>query len=419
MRISTTQLFQSGISAMQRSQVALDHTNQQLATGRRILTPADDPSGATQSLQLDAAINATKQFQRNGDYVQPKLEQEESQLDAYENYMQRARELVVTGNSDTYNQADRKYLAKEIRELRDGILGIANSKDANGEYLFAGTRSFDEPFGPKVGGGIAYVGADGQGAVREVAITTTRSIAVGDTGKSVFVDIPEKSGQVVDAVLGVANTGTLVVQASQVTDKETFTLTPKEVYKIQFSADTDSDGNLEYSVVDSTGAFAKDDTGADITNVNFTSGSTIQFAGRSVTLNGTPAAGDTVTLRPAPTISIFDTLDAIATALETPATDGETRQALRDATSTALLNIDSSLERMNQVRTTVGTRLQTLDTQTNLNDEQLLNLKSALSDVRDLDYAEAISRYKQQETVLQAAQQTYAQVTKLSLFNFL
>lgn len=317
MRISTSQIFNSGVSAMQRAQAEFNHTSLQMSTSRRILTPSDDPSGATQSVKLQSAINATEQYQRNADLALPRLALEEAQLDSYENHMQRARELVVAARNDTYNPANRAIIANEIRDLRDGILSLANTQDANGEYLFSGTQSFDQPFTQDATNKqVTYSGADGVGAVRQVQITATRSIQVGDTGKSVFMDIPDKAGG---------------------------------------------------------------------------SGS----------------------------VSIFDTLDAIATALETPATDAASREAFSDAAGTALLNLDSSLGRMNEVRTSVGLRLNTLETQAGLNDQRVLDLETSLSEVRDLDYAEAISRHKLQEVVLQAAQQTYVQTSRLSLFDFL
>ncbi len=417
MRISTTQIFQSGVSAMQRAQTNLNHTSLQMATGRRILTPSDDPSGAAQSLTLQSAITSTKQYQRNVDLAQPRLEQEESQLDAVTNYVQRARELIVAAGNDTYNASNRVTMANEIRSLRDGILAIANSQDANGEYLFAGTKSFDQPFTTNAQGAVSYVGADGVDAVREVAVSATRSIRIGDTGRSVFMDVPEKSGKILEAVVGPANQGSLAAKKSEVTDQDAFALHAKDTFRIQFS--DDGSGNVVYKVVDGTGATIKDESGNLIEDKSFTDGDAINFAGRSVTLTGTANDGDTVTSRPAPTVSIFDTLDAIATALETPATDDATRAKFAEATSAALLNIDSGLGQVNEVRTSVGLRLQTLDTQTSLNDQRVVDLKTSLSDVSDLDYAEAISRYKLQEVVLQAAQQTYAQTSKLSLFDFL
>jgi flagellar hook-associated protein 3 FlgL len=151
----------------------------------------------------------------------------------------------------------------------------------------------------------------------------------------------------------------------------------------------------------------------------------IEFAGRRVTLtvpNTTPStepsAGDEILSRPITQVDLFKTLDDIATAFEMSATD-ETRETLSQATSMSLRNLDSGLERINEVRTSVGLRLDTIDTQTELNDERLVDLDSTLSEIQDLDYAEAISRFQLQQTVLQAAQQTYVQVSRLSLFDFL
>lgn len=416
MRISTYQLFRSGVSAMQRAESDRNHTALQMATGRRILTPSDDPSGATQSVMLNGAINKTEQYQRNADLAQPKLEQEEAQIDAVETYLQRVRELVVAGSNGTYDAANRKTMADEIRQIRDDILGVANSQDANGEYLFGGIDSFDAPFKTNSAGVVTYVGAEGTGAVREVAITPTRNVRVGDTGRSVFMDIPEKTGHVVEGVISPTNTGNLTVEQSQVVDRDLFAANADDVFTIRFS---DNAGSMEYEVVDSTGTTVNDEDGNPITGKPYTDGMSVEFAGRSLTLAGTPQAGDSVTSRPASKVSLFDTLDAIATALETPATDEESKDAFAEASSDALLNIDSSLGRMNEVRTSVGLRLSALDTQADLNDQRLENLESTLSDVRDLDYADAISRYKLQDTVLQAAQQTYVQTSKLSLFDFL
>jgi flagellar hook-associated protein 3 FlgL len=411
MRISTAQIFQSGVSAMQGAQSKLNHTSLQMATGRRILTPSDDPGGATQSVMLQSAIGATEQHQRNISLAQPKLEQEEAQIGAVDNVLQRARELVLTGNNDTYTLANRKVLASEIRQLRGDILDIANSLDANGEYLFAGTRSLEAPFVQNAAGQVSYVGADGAGAVRQVAISSTRTIQIGDTGKSIFMDIPEKSGRVVQGVPLPSNTGTLAVQRAEIADFDAYDLDPEASFSIRFNAG-------DYAVFDSSGQPVKDEDGNDITGT-YGPNQPIEFAGRRLTLSGTPSDGDEVRVRPAPTVSIFDTLDAIATALETPTTDDKSRQRLHEASGAALSNIDSSLDQINLVRTSVGQRLSAIDTQNDLNAERLVDLKATLSDVRDLDYAEAISRFKLQETVLQAAQQTYVQVSRLSLFDFL
>jgi len=426
MRISTSQIFQSGLSAMQGAQSKFNKTGLQLATGQRILTPADDPGGATQSVQFKAAIKATEQYQRNADYAQPKLEYEEAQLIALGNVLQRARELVVAGNNDTYNPENRKIIASEIRQLREDILGLANSEDANGEYLFAGTRSQHQPFVVGDDGRISYVGAEGPGSIREVDITSNRRVATGDTGAHVFMNIPERSGLLTEAVLRPGNSlnGVAGVELeTEVADLQRSLNSAGQTFRIRF--EDDGSGNLAYKVLDPDGNAVKDQNGALIGGP-YVANQPIEFAGRRVTLTvptttppTVPADGDEILSRPITQVDIFKTLDDIATAFETPATDETTRESLSQATSMALSNLDSGLDRVNEVRTSVGLRLDALDTQAELNDERLVDLNSTLSDIQDLDYAEAISRFMLQRTVLQAAQQTYTQVSRLSLFDFL
>lgn len=451
MRISTSQIFQSGLSAMQGAQSKLNHTSLQMATGRRILTPSDDPGGATQSVQLNAAIKTTEQYQRNVDQAQPRLEQEEAQLVAVGNLLQRARELIVAGNNDTYNPDNRDIIASEIRQLREDMFGLANTQDANGEYLFAGTRSQSSPFVMGDAGQVRYVGAEGPGSVREVDISANRRVAIGDTGAHVFMNIPERSGLLTEAIVKpVTTTGTLDVTKVEVANLDEALDNAGESFRIRFKfppEDPDPtigrSGPVEYQIVDLEGNAVKDANGTYLGGVygaadvagNFVpptpvdKSTEIEFAGRRVTLTGWPAtpsnlatspySDDEILSRPVTQVDLFKTLDDIAAAFETSATDEQGRESLSQATSIALRNLDSGLDRVDEVRTSVGLRLNALDTQTTLNDERSVDLQSTLSDIADLDYAEAISRFQLQQTVLQAAQQTYVQTSRLSLFDFL
>lgn len=425
MRISTNQIFQSGVSAIQDAQSKLNKTGLQMATGRRILTPADDPGGATQVVYFNAAIKNTEQYQRNADLARPRLEYEESQLVAVGNLLQRARELIVAGNSDTYNAENRRYMAAEIRKLREDLLGLANSRDANDEYLFAGTRSDTQPFRMGDDGRVIYVGATGPGAVREVDLSTNRRIAIGDTGAHVFMEIPERSGLLTEAVfrpgaslIGVPN----VELKNEIANLQGALNNAGKTFRIQFQ---DQAGTLMYRVLDMDGNALKDDQGKVIGGP-FVPNQPMEFAGRRVTLilpntipPTLPADGDEILSRPLPQISVFQTLDDIAKALETPVTDEQGREQLSRATSIALRNLDSGLERINEVRTSVGLRLSAIDMHGELNDERLVDLNSTLSDIQDLDYAEAVSRFELQQVVFKAAQQTYVQTSRMSLFDFL
>lgn len=431
MRISTPQMYQTGLSAMQRAQSKFNETSLQMSTGRRFLTPSDDPSGSAQSIQLDAAIKKTEQYQRNNDLAKPRLEQEEAQIEATQNALQRVRELVVAGNNDTYIKQNRTIIASEIRKLREDIIGIANLQDANDEYLFSGTRSQTAPFVTGSDGKVSYVGATGAGSVREVSITNTQNIAIGDTGATVFMEIPERSGLLNEAVPKSTNTGTLDVVSVGVNKLDDALNSSGQTLRIRFSYPTAHPGPVEYDVLDLDGNAVRNSAG-DLISGNYgntdaagvfvpptLSAQSLELAGRIVTITGAPANGDELISRPVSQVSVFQTLDDIATAFENSVTGTASSEDLSRATSIALRNIDSGLGRLDEVRTTVGLRISTLEMQTSLNDERVLDLSTTLSDVRDLDYAEAISRFKLQEVVLEAAQQTYVKVNKLSLFDFL
>ncbi|WP_018139137.1 MULTISPECIES: flagellar hook-associated protein FlgL [unclassified Thioalkalivibrio] len=409
MRISTTQIFQSGINQIQAGQGELNRTSLQLGSGKRILSPSDDPSGATQINQFERIIKATKQFQRNMENTQPRMQQQESLLQQGTDALQRARELVVTGNNDSQTRETRGYLADELRQIRDGLLDVANTKDPNGEYIFAGTKSQNQPFRQDGDGEIRYEGAAGAGSVREVAVSADRKIAVGHDGAAVFMDIPENDGRVGAEV--VENNGSLVLEKTGVTSVSD--LDDRE-YSISF--DENGDGGLVYSIT------YVDEDGGTVSleeDVPYVSGESIEFAGRSVTISGTPEPGDEVLSRPAENFSVFQTLDRIIDALERSGDSASARADLASASNTALADLDAVLGNFSDKRAELGSKLKAFDQQKDLNEDRLLDLESAVSQIRDLDYAEAISRFNQQQVALQAAQQTYTQVNRLSLFDFI
>jgi len=406
MRISTTQMFQSGVSSMQRNQAELNHTSLQLASGRRILTPSDDPGGAAQVMRLESAIRSTQQYQRNIDIAQPKLEQEEAHLDAVQIALQRVRELIVAANNDTYSSGNRDTIAAEIRQFRDDILGLANAKDANGEYLFGGTRSDQQPFIENDEGVVQYVGAEGSSAVRELQVSATHQIAIGDSGADVFMDIPEQSGLVVEAVVN-PQSANIAVQEIEITNLADARMTAGKPFHVEFVA---SD---QYRVVDDDGKELQEPRA-------YANANPISFGGREILLRGTdiPANGDRITVRPREHVSIFKTLDDVISSLEN-SLDSDSLDTVAEQTAIALDNIDAGIEHFSDIRASVGLRIQDIETQTNINAERQLNLQTTISEIRDLDFAEAISRFNQQQATLEAAQQTYVQVNRLSLFNFL
>ena len=188
MRISTFQFHQRGVDAMLDQQSRLSKTQLQVATGKRILTPSDDPVATRQLSDAKAVLSRTEQYQRNAEFARNRLSLEETTLRQGMDTLQRVRELAVQGLNDTYGDGDRSAIAAEVRELLENMLGLANTRDGNGDYLFGGSRVGDAPFVDNGSGSYSYQGDQGQ---RLMAISPTRRVAVDDAGDAIFMRFPD------------------------------------------------------------------------------------------------------------------------------------------------------------------------------------------------------------------------------------
>lgn len=400
MRISSVQIFQQGISAILMQQQKLAETEQQLATGRRILTPSDDPVAAVQIMDITEDLELVDQYQRNANLAEGQLARAESVLDDTGNLLQRVRELVLQANNATQTPETRSAIATEIEARIDELVSLANTRDSSGEYIFAGFQSQTQPFSQQAGT-VAYNGDDGQ---RFVQIGASVQVAVRDSGAQVFMSVPSGNGTFAVAP-GAGNSGTAVISASE--QAGVFT---SDDYSISFSQASPTDP-ITYQVTNSAAAVV----GSGV----YAAGEPIDFAGARVVLSGAPADGDSFSVTPSVGQSVFSTLERIVTALQGSGSTPAEVAAVNNAMTVALGDLDQSLGAVLEVRSEVGVRLQQVQNQLNINESFNLQLQETLSGIQDLDYAEAVSRFNLQLTALQAAQQSYVKMQGLSLFNYL
>ncbi|MEJ2395343.1 MAG: flagellar hook-associated protein FlgL [Candidatus Thiodiazotropha sp.] len=190
-RISTAQLFDRGIAGMLDQQSKLSQTQLQISSGKRILTPKDDPVGAAYALDLRTAISQTEQYQLNAERAYSRLELQESTLKGVDDLIPRIKELTVQGLNDTNSPSDRRAIAQELRQLNDELLSLANTKDSNGEYIFAGYDADTIPFASPADGVFSYSGDAGS---RSLQISATRQVQDRENGFDVFMDIDTAAG---------------------------------------------------------------------------------------------------------------------------------------------------------------------------------------------------------------------------------
>lgn len=137
-RMSSLQFHQSSLDVLLDAQVRLQRTQEELATGKRILSPSDDPVSTAQILTLRSELSRVETYQRNIDTAANELASTETTVAAVEDVLYRARELALMAGNPTLNDANRSAIATEIDGLRDQLINLANTTTASGEFLFAG-----------------------------------------------------------------------------------------------------------------------------------------------------------------------------------------------------------------------------------------------------------------------------------------
>lgn len=215
MRISTIQVFNSGVNGIQRNYADVTRTQEQINSGKKILTPSDDPVGAVRLMQLEKEQGVLDQYKGNLNAAKNSLTQQESALQSINNAMQRVRELALSAGNGALTQTERNAIAVELREREEELLGLMNSKNARGEYLFGGFQGKTQPYVQTVDGTYGYAGDEGR---RKVQIASSQELAITDSGKEIFdrvTNASRLSGNALNTVAG----STLQMGAPLVTDE--------------------------------------------------------------------------------------------------------------------------------------------------------------------------------------------------------
>jgi flagellar hook-associated protein 3 FlgL len=378
-------------------QSVLSKTQQQIASGKRVQTPADDPVAAVHILELQRALAESDQFNRNADMAKNRLTLEEQALADANTVITRVRELTVQGNNGSVDVASRRMLATEVRSRLRELVDIANRRDANNEYLFSGYATLTRPFA-QTGATVGYFGDQGN---RALQIGPDQRIVDGHSGNDVFMAVTEGNGTFVTTATA-GNGGSGVIAGGTLVDPAQWA--PGD-YTLRFTSATGDYEILEGATVVATGAY--------------TQNSTISFNGANIDMTGMPAQNDSFSIARSRSEDMFTTLSNLATALESSTATPAERATFNSNMATVLQQLDQTGDHLLSVRAEVGARLSSIDGAQEALADRKVELETTTSQLRDLDYAEAISRMNQQLVGLQAAQASYSKIAQLSLFDYL
>lgn len=401
-RISLAQMFTQGLRGMLGAQVSVSKTQAQLSSGLRVVTPSDDPAAAAQILQLDQTQANIDQYKKNITGATNNLELEDNSLDTVSNLLIRVHELAVQAGDGALGRTERQAIATELTARLQELVGLANTRNSNGEYIFAGFQGQQIPF-VESGTSYAYQGDAGQ---RSLQISSSTYVPVNDSGRDVFVAVDSIRLQTSATA---TNTGDGTIAMGRVIDQTQFSANFNGPYTVTI----DTTGATPTYQIDTVPA------GAVVATGDYVSGEAIPFNGAEIDIVGTPANGDAFTVDVPATQDMFTTIGKLIQGLSSLSDTADDKLRLKDLIAESLDNVTSAETNISTIRAKVGSRLNILDSAGDLQGGLGLINQQVLSQVRDLDYAAALSQLSQQSLVLQASQQSFAKISALSLFDFL
>ena len=406
MRLGSANTYDRALQNLYSRQTELSNQQEKLTSGKNVNRPSDDPTGAAQAERALTRLARISSDNRSLEVQRSAITLAESTLGDATSLVQKLRELVINAGNAGYSASDRKSVAQEMSGLRDQLFALANARDANGTPLFGALGSASAPFTDS-SGGVSFNGVAGQRASTETSIPGTMD------GQAVWMNVASGNGSFALST-GTGNTGNLWTNTGQV-------LTPASLtghnYTITFSV---VGAATTYSVQDTTNIPATTVLPAPAVppspNPTYTPGQAITFDGLSLVANGAPANGDTVQVVPSTTTNLFKVMDDAITAIGDPNLTSSQRA---QAVGLALTQVDTGMNQLQAARSQAGEWMNRADNIQDAQEGRTLQLSADKSRAEELDMVKGISDFTRFQTGYQTALQSYAQVQKLSLFNFI
>jgi len=396
-RISTGMMYSQSVALMMAKQAKLSHLEQQIATGSKIVSAKDDPVAAGAAVGLDRSLAALERMKLNGNNVQNRLGVQENTLAQVNDLMARVNDLTIQASNPALSAPDKKTLITELNQIREGLLSLANSSDGTGRYVFGGTNDSDPPFA-KIDGKVVYRGDQTQ---RQVEVGPDTYVRDALPGSEIFLRIPTGDG-FVDGSAAAGNAGNGVLTNITRDGSDSWN---GQSFSVRFTAAD------QYEVLDGAGNVTGTGT--------YKAGSELEINGVRLQIAGAPATGDSFNVQAASSRDIFGTMDKLIAALDADTGTPAKMAAQQNELQSALRDVGRAAERMIDSRAAGGAQLKALDNAAEMREANGVTLKTTLSEMRDLDYADALSQYQLESTALQAAQTLFSQMQQMSLFNTL
>ena len=417
MQISTNEFLLGALSELSQQQQNVNTLNREIATGETLLDASSDPGGAGQVVGLANQIGSLTYDAANGQAATQSLQVGVSTLQQVATLLDQLGQTASAAANGTATSGDRQSDISVAQSLLQQLVQLANTQGANGGYLFAGSKSNAPAFSFLSNGQVAF---NGDASTNQVEIAPSLSVASTISGQNVFMNVPAgNDGVGVTADAG--NTGTAYAVAQGVTNVSQVTaasLAGTE-YDISFSG---SGSSLTYQVTSGTGTPGSAGYTASsgvVASGNFTAGSDVSFGGTQVQVNGTPAAGDSFAVQPGTTTSLFQTVQTLITAMGMPQNNGSQSALAQQALQNVIANIKGAQTSVLSAQATLGSNLAEIQSVASQTTAQSTNATAAMSNLQSANMPQVLANYSEGVTALQASEEAFAKVQKLTLFQYL
>ena len=409
-RLGSANAYDTALSNIMNRQSSLSSLQENLTSGKKVVRASDDPTGAAQAERAITRLARIETDQRALESQRNSIAQAESTLADVGEALQNFRELAVSAGNASHTAQERSAIATQLAGYRDQVFALANRKDTNGLPLFSALGSALAPFvGPQtLPQDYTFAGQPGQVASNEVAIPYALD------GDRAFMHLPARDGVFNATLVPAAPAHQIGTTGVVLTDPA---LVSGSAYSISISSvDTTTvpgTTTVSYDIAENPNV-----TGPFSGSASYPSNSTANIAvtaipGLTVNITGKPVFGDIIKLDPRP--SIFSVLDDAIRDIGT-AVDGN---AATQAVGQALHNLDIGMSRISSARGQAGDLLNRADRISSNQEKRSIQVEGDRSRAEDLDMIKGVSDFQNQQTGYQAALQSYAQVQKLSLFNYI
>ena len=427
MQVSTKLFNQQAVNQFGKLTEQIQDMQAKVSTGKNILKSSDDPVAAVELSAAKEQKNILDRFKRNVDSAQRRLDLADASIQQAVNVMIRISELAIQAGNDTNGVAERVAIRTEVEQLSNVMMEIANTRDAQGQSLFAGYHTNSQAFRKNVDGTFEYLGDRG---THSVQISESMNVATSIDGGTAFETVDTGKGRkstfdiISNTINAISTASGLSRQGSGTAFASLDFKVPRDPQNWTFTL-TGSKGAKTISTTVSEGKFSDVVTkiNAETANTGITAAldsstgriTLTETQSRLIKVDNIQIEGMDFSSSEVKSYVDFNTLSG----------DGTVVGAYRRLTdvdqliSSSVTDVQKATDHLSQQRAFLGAQINKAEHQKDSLDQRIIATSEKISDIDTADMAALVTKLQSLLLNKEAAQQAYAKISQNSLFDYL